>query len=297
MQTHPPPHGPMVPAQHHPPQLQIQQSGRNGNLLYSLRVEQQPDRARMCGFGDKDRRPITPPPCIKLVVTDVNTGRQLSMTEIESQHFVMNVDLWNADGTHEANLVKSSNSSPSMSISMATTARYPPAPEPAYHMRQPMYGHPGMDPAYYGHMGPNGAVAPGGYYPGPAPIMQSNGAQTSNFTRNLIGSTTVSAAQLNDLDDDPGFWFVLQDLSVRQEGTFRLKMSFIDLSGPVRGELNITRVPVLASVFSEPFTVWSAKRFPGVKESTALSKCFAAQGVKIPIRKDGGKAGGPDDDD
>jgi len=40
------------------------------------------------------------------------------------------------------------------------------------------------------------------------------------------------------------------------------------------------------------FTVWSAKKFPGVKESTALSKGFAAQGVKIPIRKDGGGKGG-----
>jgi len=38
--------------------------------------------------------------------------------------------------------------------------------------------------------------------------------------------------------------------------------------------------------------VWSAKKFPGVKESTPLSKCFAAQGVKIPIRKDGGGKGG-----
>jgi len=49
---------------------------------------------------------------------------------------------------------------------------------------------------------------------------------------------------------------------------------------------------VLATAFSDVFTVWSAKKFPGVKESTALSKCFAAQGVKIPIRKDGGGKGG-----
>lgn len=51
-------------------------------------------------------------------------------------------------------------------------------------------------------------------------------------------------------------------------------------------------VPVLATAFSDVFTVWSAKKFPGVKESTSLSKCFAAQGVKIPIRKDGGGKGG-----
>ena len=43
--------------------------------------------------------------------------------------------------------------------------------------------------------------------------------------------------------------------------------------------------PVLASCFSDAFQVFSAKRFPGVIESTPLSKCFANQGIKIPIRQ------------
>jgi hypothetical protein len=65
-------------------------------------------------------------------------------------------------------------------------------------------------------------------------------------------------------------------------------------------ELNHGSAPVLASVFSDPFQVFSAKKFPGVIESTALSKCFALQGIKIPIRKDGVKGrgrGGDGDDD
>lgn len=70
-----------------------------------------------------------------------------------------------------------------------------------------------------------------------------------------------------------------------------LKMSFIDLSSPTTGALNMGHCPVLATAFSDVFTVWSAKKFPGVKESTPLSKCFATQGVKIPIRKDGAKGG------
>jgi hypothetical protein len=64
--------------------------------------------------------------------------------------------------------------------------------------------------------------------------------------------------------------------------------------------LNHGSAPVLASVFSEPFQVFSAKKFPGVIESTPLSKCFALQGIKIPIRKDGvkgrGQAADGDDD-
>lgn len=34
---------------------------------YELKVVQQPYRARMCGFGDKDRRPISPPPILQLI--------------------------------------------------------------------------------------------------------------------------------------------------------------------------------------------------------------------------------------
>ncbi|KAK0953498.1 hypothetical protein LTS01_024359, partial [Friedmanniomyces endolithicus] len=97
------------------------------------------------------------------------------------------------------------------------------------------------------------------------------------------------------------------DLSVRTEGHFRLRMNFIDVgvvtssasssstsangangSGSGQGlpSLNKGRAPVLAHVFSNPFQVYSAKKFPGVIESTDLSKAFAKQGVKIPIRKD-----------
>jgi len=46
-------------------------------------------------------------------------------------------------------------------------------------------------------------------------------------------------------------------------------------------------LPILSYVFSQPFQVFSAKKFPGVIESTPLSKRFAQQGIKIPIRKDG----------
>lgn len=41
------------------------------------------------------------------------------------------------------------------------------------------------------------------------------------FTRNLIGSLCVSAFKLTDPDNKMGVWFILQDLSVRTEGSFR----------------------------------------------------------------------------
>jgi hypothetical protein len=60
----------------------------------SLDVVQQPIRARMCGFGDKvrdqvesfhllidmqDRRPITPPPCVRLIVRDASSNKEVDI--------------------------------------------------------------------------------------------------------------------------------------------------------------------------------------------------------------------------
>ena len=65
-------------------------------------------------------------------------------------------------------------------------------------------------------------------------------------------------------------------------------MTFIDVAASDGGQgVNKGKAPILALVFSEPFHVYSAKKFPGVIESTPLSKKFASQGIKIPIRKDG----------
>lgn len=79
-------------------------------------------------------------------------------------------------------------------------------------------------------------------------------------------------------------------------------MNFVNVGSPTTPQvLNNGSAPVLSSVFSDVFQVFSAKKFPGVIESTGLSKCFATQGIKIPIRKDGprgnGRGGGDDDDE
>jgi hypothetical protein len=41
---------------------------------------------------------------------------------------------------------------------------------------------------------------------------------------------------------------------------------------------------ILTTALSEPFLVYSAKKFPGMIESTELSRKFASQGIRIPVR-------------
>ncbi|KAK4560966.1 hypothetical protein LTR86_004921 [Recurvomyces mirabilis] len=264
------------PAAVAPPRIPLTRSGQNDKYKFTLEVIQQPQRARMCGFGDKDRRPITPPPCIRLIVYDLKTGEEVDCDEVDGSFFVLQVDLWNENADREVNVVRASNTTPSASISTATTTSYPPIPE----RQSMMYG------------APPGYPMAAGQYPGTMAMPQ----QHTMFTRNLIGSLTVNAAKLTDDKGHAAWWFVLQDLSVRTEGNFRLRMNFIDV-GQASGGLNRGVAPVLAHVFSESFQVYSAKKFPGVIESTALSKRFAAQGIKIPIRKDASKEGKEEDDD
>lgn len=129
---------------------------------------------------------------------------------------------------------------------------------------------------------------------------RSSNGQSGNVTKNLIGTAVASAHMLHDLNKNEGLWFVFQDLSVRTEGFFRLKFTMYDLkeiptkfqakiaANPKASHSDLKEIsPVLAVSYSDVFQVYSAKKFPGVIESTDLSKEFAKQGVKIPIRKDG----------
>ena len=224
-------------------------AGDNGKYRFELRVEQQPQRARMCGFGDKDRRPITPPPCVRLVVTDLQTGEPVPHEDVDGSFFILQVDLWDDTATREVNIVRSSSASPAVSISTATTTSYPPTPDrPAYGDYQQvlytapdghqMYGppppgyHPQMMaprppmpvqgyPGYYQQQPyPNMPGQPMPLMPGPSPVAAPQ-QNHSMFTRNLIGSLTVNACPLKDTDGKTSYWFVLQDLSVRTEGWFR----------------------------------------------------------------------------
>jgi len=67
--------------------------------------------------------------------------------------------------------------------------------------------------------------------------------------------------------------------------------------------LSTAKSKVICTAMSEPFKVYSAKKFPGMCESTELSKKFAEQGIRIPVRHsaeknaDGAKDTGQGDDD
>ncbi|KAI7872058.1 velvet factor-domain-containing protein [Spinellus fusiger] len=99
-----------------------------------------------------------------------------------------------------------------------------------------------------------------------------------NGNRTTAGQMVQSLHKLKDVDNKDGGFFVFADISVRLEGFYKLKFTLFEMKGCI--------VHRLSSVMSETFQVYSPKAFPGMSESTFLTRSFSDQGVRVRIRKE-----------
>ena len=118
----------------------------------------------------------------------------------------------------------------------------------------------------------------------------------------LTGVAVASTAYLEK--PSKAGYFIFPDLSVRHEGWYRLKFSLFeavkhaedaDTNRPFdssakdvyRGEaIPHQGMANRMEVQSSPFQVFSAKKFPGLSESTDISKLVADQGCRVRIRRE-----------
>ncbi|KAJ2800043.1 hypothetical protein H4R20_004208 [Coemansia guatemalensis] len=114
---------------------------------------------------------------------------------------------------------------------------------------------------------------------------QASGAVGELYEQTVMGTLVSSAHHVRDLEDKQGCFFCFPDIRVRHPGKYCLRFSLLQLPHTNRENTEATRI--LCNVLSEPFRVYSQKDFPGVDESTLLTKKLAAQGVGIPIRNKG----------
>ncbi|KAI9095167.1 velvet factor-domain-containing protein [Phlyctochytrium arcticum] len=110
----------------------------------------------------------------------------------------------------------------------------------------------------------------------------------ATYLNTLTGSLVSSAFSLVGLDGLQGVFFVFGDLSVRVEGAYKLGFRLCSVASggqpPNHPLISTDITTITAETFSEPFTVYTAKEFPGMLESTNLTKSFARQGVRLPVR-------------
>lgn len=183
------------------------------NLYHVLSIRQQPRAARACGFGERDRRVIDPPPIVQLTVTNVDTGVQ-DTEELRYCYNVVHCTLWNAEGTHEE------------------TA-----------------------------------------------LMQPE----RRSTRRLMGQLVASPSIAKDENDAEGCFFIFPDLSCRTNGRYRLRFVLMRVD-PLN--LNVGGFsPILTDVYTDVFTVYTAKEFPGMQSSSALTRALKLQGINVQVKK------------
>ncbi|KAI9487581.1 MAG: velvet factor-domain-containing protein [Benjaminiella poitrasii] len=114
-----------------------------------------------------------------------------------------------------------------------------------------------------------------------ATLTDASGETDLNFVngnRTTAGTVVQSLHKLKDHDNTEGGFFIFSDISVRLEGFYRLKFTLYEIEG-----LYVNR---LSAVISDIFQVYSPKSFPGMSESTFLTRSFSDQGVRIRIRKE-----------
>ena len=115
----------------------------------------------------------------------------------------------------------------------------------------------------------------------------------------LTGQNCCSGTPLQN--PEPCLYFLFTDLAIRHEGRYILEFMLMermkdardeDLATTELSEMDIDEefrkddMKLRSLVYSNPFTCFSAKKFPGLLESSTLSSAMADQGCKVRIRRD-----------
>ncbi|KAH9482528.1 Velvet complex subunit B [Psilocybe cubensis] len=260
--------------------------------------QQQPDTSSWSYTSQVDRSASFPPPVLPSIHSfgRSNSTASTDTWHSESEPTILPYRPWNPDASYTA---PEHHVDPALRTPSSTTETRDQTGWSQSNTYNSSSSNPETEQSVYGHAPYHqGQHTPYAQYPQPAPgspvpshaaAVNSSTPRQPYYTRTLVGPLSANACRLLDEHRKPGIFFLFQDLSVRTEGSFRLRMRLMNVGAPPAPEIGAQRVhndvsPVLAQTFTEQFTVFSAKRFPGVPDTTALSIAFGNQGQKLPLR-------------
>lgn len=236
------------PAPEPPPQ----QPPKPSPSRYHLHIRQQPIAARACGAGDRDRRPVDPPPIIQMLLTDFNPNSTEDKEILKDPRFTVGCFLFPA--------------STSFSISESpdpTTSSYPPPP-----------------------VNPEGPLLSGKAFVSPFHVSSDPDPSTSPSHPSSTDALPPQPIPANlPRRPTPATFFIFSDLSIRSAGVYRFQFRLMNW-----GSVQETgqSMPILAEAWSDPFQVYPAKDFPGMRDSSVLAEGLKEAGfVELKTRGKG----------
>lgn len=234
----------------------VTKEGRH--LTYEMKVIQQPERARACGSGAKCLSPFSQSLSLFLTMALTNTHAASADRRPVDPPPVVELRIYEGEAKNDVTFAYNAN------FFLYTTLENA---RPIAHGRVP---------------------------------------NAQNSFPVLTGTPVAGMAYLDR--PSPAGYFIFPDLSVRHEGKYRLNFNlYEELKEPNDEDAEVaagsseredaksqpnnplaprSHVHFRLEVKSAPFSVFSAKKFPGLAESTNLSRVVAEQGCRVRIRRD-----------
>ncbi|KAL3490782.1 velvet factor-domain-containing protein [Aspergillus germanicus] len=214
-----------------PPQPRAASSFR-----HRLHIRQQPIAARACGAGDRDRRPVDPPPIIQLLLTDFGLKSEEDRGKLQDPRLTVGCLLYPVHESRwrgSADMGLDDSKAPGQSTPLLSGKAF---------------------------------VSP--FHVDEEPDPDTAPVHPSSDDRKADTAAYAHRTQRSAPSRPPACFFIFSDLSVRTAGIYRLQFRLMDW-GMVEDTGQV--FPVLAEAWSDPFRVYPAKDFPGMLDSSVLS--------------------------
>ncbi|KAL6234747.1 velvet factor-domain-containing protein [Aspergillus navahoensis] len=251
---------------HHPPSPSPPPRCASSSSRYRLFIRQQPIAARACGAGDRDRRPVDPPPIIQLLLTDFNPNSEKDRSILQDPRFTVGCLLYPVQ--HHSYLPGSGAGANSSNTNTDTNAS-------PHHETMNLYSHLGINPEDNHAPGQSTPLLSGKSFVSPFYVDEEPDPNTApthpsstDSTHEASPRTLAHNLRNRPLPKPPACFFIFSDLSVRTAGLYRLQFRLMNW-GSI--EDMGQSMPILAEVWSEPFRVYAAKDFPGMRDSSLLT--------------------------
>ncbi|KAI7878467.1 hypothetical protein K492DRAFT_196809 [Lichtheimia hyalospora FSU 10163] len=233
---------------------------------YHLTIVEQPLQCRACGFSTSDRRPMDPVPVVRLDVYDAQ-GDLVNPEAPENLFFILHARLCSVDISQVYEHVLHPHLADSLQNELLCQDNM------AHHRTLAASS---SSSSSSNIISATPSLSENITPPASATIKREESDTPALSSVSVLAGSLVSSSSIyTDLWNNRSMYFAFPDLSVRLVGQFRLHFTLFSLG---RSDT------VLAEAYSNPFTVYPAKQFPGMRESSELALHLNKQGLRIPVR-------------